>query len=158
MSHLLTTALIGILFAGALPAQLATYTYINQQAPYSNPPTASFTANNVPRIGSNFELVVPMSWSQRNRTGANFTLATGLLNPNLAIPALGGYLYTLPLVMMNTPMSPIGIPATTRLRIPIPNSVALIGLRFYQQILETPNVNSSTPVRLSRAGQGMIGR
>ena len=64
---------------------------------------------------------MPFSWRQRNGAGEDFFLATGLKNPGVLLPPLGGWLYTSAEILVRTPMSPLGIPGTTTLALPIPN-------------------------------------
>lgn len=147
--------ILTLTLVGSLHAQAASYRYLDQKTPYTNPPTATFSAQNLPKIGMTLKLTVPYTWVQRNRVGADFLLATGVFNPDVALPSLGGFLFTMPLIILPTPMSPLGIPGRTRMNFPIPNSAQLIGFNFYQQILEIP---SSGSPRLSRGAHAIVGR
>ncbi len=51
-----SSILAGVAFAMSLPAQAASYTYIDQKAPASNPSTPMLTALNLPKIGTTFQV------------------------------------------------------------------------------------------------------
>jgi hypothetical protein len=149
---------LGLLLApGILTAQVATYTYVAQKAPYSNPSPPLLTALNLPKLGTTFQLQVPRSWVQRNRIGADYVLATGLSNPDVDIAVLGGFLFSSAEVLTPTPMSPLGIPGNVTMSLPIPNSVSLLGLGFHQQVLEA-TLPLPSSLRLSRGGHLVIGQ
>ena len=65
------------LLPGVLGAQAATYNYINQKAPYTNPAGSPWspwtgewlTAISLPRIGTTFSVRIPRSFTYRSCGG-----------------------------------------------------------------------------------------
>lgn len=150
------TPMILLAFATTVSAQAASYTYLNQIAPYSNPSPAMLTALTVPKIGTKLRLQVPFSWRQRNGVGADSILATGASSPFLNVPAFQGFVFTSAEVILPTPMSPLGTPGNTTMEFPVPNDTKLIAVRFFQQVLTVP---TTSPLgRLSRGGVGVVGK
>ena len=144
------------MLAMPLTAQAASYTYINQQAPYKNPTPPMLTALNLPRIGQTFRIQVP-----EGNIGRCCWLAFGVSNPNVPIPAWGGYLFTSSDIVMLTPFKFAAKWRMTTMSFPIPNSLQLLGARFYQQVLHKGSCGwTHCPVffNLSRGGIGVIGR
>ena len=141
--------------ATTVSAQAASYTFLNQLPPYSNPSPAMLSALTVPKIGTKLKLQVPFSWIQRNGVGADSVLATGVSNPFLKFPAFQGYVFTSAEFVLPTPGSPLGTPGTTTMEFAIPNNTHLIGVKFYQQVLTVPRM--STVGTLSRGGIGVVG-
>ena len=147
------------LLPGVVDAQQASYTYINQKAPDKNWNSPGLTALSLPRIGTTFKIQVPAS----NIPFTPSYLGLGLNNPNVPVPALGGYLFTSADVVMLTPPAPIA--GMTTMSFPIPNSPQLVGVRFYQQVLQiyyspwsTHSPYSHQFRFLSRGGVGVIGK
>jgi hypothetical protein len=136
--------------------QTATYTFMNQIPPYSNPKTPMLKALTLPKIGTKLRLQVPYSWVQRNGVGANAVLATGVRNPFWNVPAFQGFVFTSAEIVLPTPMSPLGTPGNTTMEFPVPNSTPLIGVKFFQQVLTVPR--GSTMGTLSRGGLGVVGK
>ncbi|MHC4851586.1 MAG: hypothetical protein ACYTF5_06170 [Planctomycetota bacterium] len=153
-----------MMFAMPLSAQAASYTYIDQKAPYKNP--GMLTALNLPRLGTTFQLQVPGPWfaggpPSRLLESYFYYLAFGVSNPNASIPALGGFLFTSADIVVPTYGS--GQPMT--MSFPIPNSPALLGVRFYNQVGELWtmyqgiwHIPIASSWRLSRGGLGVIGK
>ena len=140
-----TLPLALLLLCSPVTAQTATYTYVDQRGPYANP-TTPLTALTVPRIGTTFKV-------QTVLTGGRYDvyyLLTGVGNPNIRIDVLGGYLFTTADFITHL----FGVPGPRVWSIAVPNSSALVGGRFYQQVLYF----SRTPVELSRGGVGTIGK
>ena len=122
------------LLPGAVAAQAASYTYINQKTPYLNPRPPWLTALNLPKVGTTFKVQV-RGHSRRVQSW----LAVGVKNPNVAIPAWGGVLFTSTEYYLLTPLSPGGpggfSPKMVTVSFAIPNSSQLLGATFYQQVL-----------------------
>lgn len=78
---ILSAVILSLALATTASAQAASYTFLNQLPPYKNPNPAMLTALTLPKIGTKLRLQVPLSWIQRNQTGANSVLATGVRNP-----------------------------------------------------------------------------
>ena len=153
MRALTITAVLAL--CAALPAQAASYTYIDQKAPYSNRNPPMLTALNLPKIGTTFKIQVPAS----NIPFTPSYLGLGLNSPNVPIPALCGYLFTSADVVMLTPLAPT--PGMTTMSFPIPNSPQLVGVRFYQQVFQVfycPWSHCPAGYSLSRGGYGVIGK
>ncbi len=153
---MLPTLILSLALATTVSAQAASYTFVNQLPPYSNPKPPMLTALTLPKVGTKLRLQVPFSWLQRNRVGANSVLATGLRNPFWNVPAFGGFVFTSAEIVLPTPMSPLGIPGTTTMEFPVPNSTQLVGRKFFQQVLTVPR--GSTMGTLSRGGFGVVGK
>ncbi len=153
---ILTAVILSLALATTVSAQAASYTFLNQLPPYKNPNPAMLTALTLPKIGTKLRLQVPLSWVQRNQTGANSVLATGVRNPFLNIPAFGGFVFTSAEIILPTPMSPLGIPGTTTMEFAVPNSTQVMGAKFFQQVLTVPR--GSTMGTLSRGGFGVVGK
>ncbi len=156
---------IVLLFAMPLSAQAASYTYINQKAPYKNPNPPLLTALNLPKVGTTFKVQVPnggntcTGWCLTGCSQVNYYLAIGVRNPNVPIPALGGFLFTSAEVVMPVPWGPTPQQGTVTMSFPIPNSQELLGVRFYQQVLrEVWSFWWYEPLTLSRGGHGVIGK
>jgi uncharacterized membrane protein YjjB (DUF3815 family) len=146
------------LLPGVLGAQAASYTYINQKAPYKNPSWPSgpwLTALNLPKIGTTFKVQVPASMAST----FYFTLAFGVRNPNTPIGGFSrgwGYLYSSAEILVSTPRAST---AMVTLSFAIPNSSQLLGARFYQQVVGDYWLsNSNIWTTLSRGGVGVIGK
>jgi len=149
------TTLWALAFTATVSAQAASYTFINQLPPYSNPTTPLLSVVTLPKIGTKLKLQVPLSWRQRNGVGADSVLATGVRNPFLSVPAFQGYVFTSAELILPTPMSALGVPGNTTMEFSIPSSTQLIGVRFFQQVLTVP---TSSPLgTLSRGGIGIVG-
>jgi hypothetical protein len=75
------TTLVILAVCSTLPAQAASYTYINQKAPYKNRSPAMLTALNLPKVGTTFKVRVPAWWKSLSNGGAGFySLAFGVRN------------------------------------------------------------------------------
>lgn len=174
-SHLLLSlpgpilATFALLSTMPLCAQAASYTYIEQKAPYSNC-GSGLAALNLPKVGTTFKVQFRMSYTLGGGTGpwdpyTRFDVYPflGVSNPNVPIPALGGYLFTSADIFLPW-ITGTNAPYTT-MSLPIPNSPQLVGVRFYQQALcvrtsfEQPwwPFGPST-YGLSRGGVGVIGK
>ena len=143
------------MFAMPLAAQAASYTYINQKAPYKNQNPSMLTALNLPKVGTTFQVRVPSS-----AVFSHSVLAFGVSNPNLPIPAWSGYLFTSAEIRMQTPWSnkiPMSGSATT-MSFAIPDSPELLGVKFYQQVLVHVIYPWAHDYSLSRGGVGVIGK
>lgn len=143
------------LLPSVLGAQAASFTYINQKAPYKNPSPAMLTALNLPKVGTTFKVKVPASY----RLGTDYvfySLAFGARNPDIPHAVLGGYLFSSAEIILQ---SPWGRPrSTATMSFPIPNSSQLLGLKFYQQVLRVVCVVNTCSNGLSRGGVGVIGK
>ncbi|MHC4815402.1 MAG: hypothetical protein ACYTFN_20150 [Planctomycetota bacterium] len=157
--------LAGVVLMLAMPlaAQTASYTYINQKAPYLNPDPAMLTAVNLPKVGTTFEVMVPESWfGIWAGCGASYYLAFGVRNPNVLIPGMGGFLFTsadivVPVPFSTTPQLWGG--GTVVMSFQIPNSPKLVGVRFHQQVLAAYDAEwAPRTYHLSRGGVGVIGK
>jgi hypothetical protein len=138
------------LLPGVLGAQAATYTYINQKAPYKNPRAAMLKALNLPKIGTTFKVQVP--GGLRSLT---YALATGVSNPSIRFDVLGGYLFTSAELVVGVPTGP----KLVTISLAIPNSSQLLGVKFYQQVLEVSKIYLPWTLNtLSRGGVGVIGK
>jgi hypothetical protein len=151
----LPAPVLSLALATTLSAQAASYTFMNQLPPYSNPNPAMLSALTLPKLGTKLKLQVPFSWLQRNGTGADSVLATGVGNPFFNVPAFQGYVFTSAEIILPTPMSPLGTPGNTTMEFAIPNNTQLLGVKFYQQVLTVPRM--STVGTLSRGGIGVAG-
>ncbi len=143
------------MFAMPLAAQAASYTYINQKAPYKNQNPPMLTALNLPKVGTTFQVRVPTS-----AVFSHSVLAFGVSNPNLPIPAWSGYLFTSAEIVMWTPKSSAAFSVMT-MSFPIPTSPQLLGVRFSQQVFQANYCGwTHCPVgySLSRGGVGVIGK
>ena len=158
-----------------LAAQQASYTYVDQLPPYTNPvtPYAPFgpllRADTLPVLGGILRIEVP-------RPSARFTdcpyrayyLLTGLVPRLFDTAVLGpgfrGWLFTTPDLVLRPPRGGSSLPNTPgSLYFGIPNDVRLLGARFYQQIvaLEFYGPICSRPATTwaaSRGGIATIGR
>ena len=153
---ILPALFLSLALATTVSAQAASYTFLNQLPPYKNPNPAMLMALTLPKIGTKLRLQVPLSWIQRNQTGANSVLATGVRNPFWNVPAFQGFVFTSAEVILPTPMSRLGVPGKTTMEFSVPNSTQLIGVKFFQQVLTVP---TTSPVgSLSRGGFGVVGR
>lgn len=169
-----STILAGlVLMSAPLSAQAASYTYIDQKAPYQNGgltfPAPMLTALNLPKIGTTFQVQVPndyiatycvgfMGCSQYVTVRASHVLAFGISNPNLPIPMLGGFVYSSAEVIIPAPFSNSQV-GLVKMSFSIPNSPQLVGVRFYQQVLGVQwTIGYSTKHVLSRGGYGVIGK
>ncbi len=156
------------MFAMPLAAQAASYTYINQRAPYSNPSQPMLTALNLPKVGTTFKVQVPNYWEPIRTSsgrlifaGAYHYLAFGVSNPNLPISALGGFLFTSADLVVPAPRNSRQFLGTVTMAFPIPNSPQLVGVRFYQQVLTVCYTDLPMSVcgySLSRGGVGIVGK
>ncbi|MHC4851588.1 MAG: hypothetical protein ACYTF5_06180 [Planctomycetota bacterium] len=144
-----------LMLATPLSAQVASYTYIDQKAPYKNQNPPMLTALNLPKIGTTFQVRVPDS-----TVFSHSTLAFGVSNPNLPIPGLGGYLFTSAEIVMWTSKSSGVFSVMTTMSFPIPNSPQLLGVRFSQQVLRITYCpfQACYGASLSRGGYGVIGK
>ncbi len=145
-------ALAAVLAIPCLPAQSASYSL--------SPPVFAclnqgLSNVNLPRIGSVFQLRVPMTFRgyMPPYSVATVLLATGLRNPNLVIPG-AGVLRTSAEIVQVMPLHGTGWRLTT-VSISIPNSTTLIGMHFYQQ---SAIFYGSFPRYLCRGGHGVIGK
>ncbi len=153
---ILSTLILSLALATTVSAQAASYNFVNQIPPYSNPKPPMLKALTLPKIGTKLRLQVPFSWLQRNGVGANSVLATGVRNPFLNISAFGGFVFTSAEIILPTPMSRLGVPGKTTMEFSVPNSTQLIGVKFFQQVLTVP---TTSPVgSLSRGGFGVVGK
>lgn len=164
MQHVAKSLTASVVFAYAAVAQQASYTYIDQPPQYAN--NASWlTAQNRPVIGQTLRLMVETTF------GGTRYLLTGFSNPRMdlapfsgspfgcVVPLFGSVLYSSGEValLIAQGASPIVVP------MPVPNSGALLGASFYQQVVEmVPGSCFSVPsypptVSLSRGGHGVIG-
>lgn len=145
-----TVIAAALLIAGSVSAQKASYTYINQKAPYSNPGPKTFprgpwlTAQNTPKIGKIFKVQVIKS---NVPPGCNLfcscpylcTLIIGASNPALDIGVFSGaikfrgFLYAS--IMVQQAVGQGGAGGTVPILIQIPNNKALLGSVFYLQLL-----------------------
>lgn len=150
-----------------LAAQAASYGYLDQKAPYANAVPTMFTARNLPKLGTTFQVEVANSWDplrwasgQLIMLGAYHHLAFGLRNPDAPIGALGGFLFSSAEIVLPAPWNRKQAFGTVTMAFPIPNAPQLLGVRFYQQVLRT--WFNDRPWRisahnLSRGGIGVIG-
>ena len=142
--------------SGTLGAQTASYTYVDQKAPYANPATEWLTALNTPRLGTTFQVEVPVSYLICCPFEKTYYLATGATNPDLRYDPLGGWLFTSADVSVVQVYS--GLPGSrTTITFAIPNSPSLLGVPFFQQVLEHARNNFWSTLYLSRGGHGVIG-
>ena len=168
-SHLLLSlpgavlASVALLSTMPLAAQTASYTYIDQKAPYKN--SGMLTALNLPKVGTTFKVQVPnggdtcTGWCLSGCSRVNYYLAIGVRNPNVPIPAMGGFLFTSADVVVPVPWGPTPQQGTVTMSFKIPNSQELLGVRFYQQVLrEVWTWGWWYPPALSRGGVGVIGK
>ena len=150
------------MFAMPLSAQVASYTYIDQKAPYKNPGWPLLTALNLPKVGTTFKVRVPTVWQCGpvwTGGGATFYLAFGVSNPNVSIPGMGGFLFTSAEIVLL--LRPGNCPnnGTVTMSFLIPNSPGLLGVPFYQQVLaEQHGEFVPNTYYLSRGGYGVIGK
>jgi len=152
----------GVVLMLAMPvsAQAASYTYIDQKAPYKNSSPAMLTALNLPKVGTTFKVQVPNAWrSWWCCWGTDHYLAFGVTNPNLPIAGLGGFLFTSADIVMPAPWNQQQMGGTVTMSFPIPNSPQLVGVRFYQQVLAVSYAEFVPGTYLlSRGGVGVIGK
>jgi len=152
---LLVAGLTPVIVPATLSAQPASYTYINQKAPYSNP-GSMLTVLTLPKVGTTFKVQVPngASWWIPS---PYYYLAFGVSNPDVSVPLLKGWLFTSAEVLLLVPYKwPVG--GTVTMSFPIPNSPHLVGTRFYQQVLMVfPGEFVPPTYRLSRGALGVIG-
>ncbi len=142
------------LLSGAVDAQAASYTYIDQKAPYQNWNPPMLTALNLPKVGTSFQVQVPAGWSS-GFASASYWLGFGVSNPNAPFPLWMGFLYTSADVVVATPRRPTAQMVT--MSFPIPNSTQLLGVRFFQQVLRVADLGPAHTRNLSRGGVGVIG-
>jgi hypothetical protein len=147
------------LLSGAAAAQAASYTYIDQKGRYKNPgpksspPGPWLTALNLPKIGTTFKLRVP--GSDACIPCDFWVVGTGLTNPNLEVRLYRGFLYTSAEVHKWTNPGA----AFVEMRFFVPNNAALIGVRFYQQVVGVfGSSQTGSSYQLSRGGAGVIGK
>ena len=153
-----------LMFAIPLSAQTASYSYIDQKAPYKNQKSPMLTALNLPKVGTTFKVSVPNGaycgwWSVESSN--TYYLAFGVSNPNVPIPALGGFLFTSADIVLPVPKVCPSNTGSVTMSFPIPNSPQLVGVRFYQQVLHRHGdawVIKANYDRLSRGGVGVIGK
>ncbi len=147
------------LLPGVVVAQTtASYTYIQQKPPHNQSTWSPDQplALNLPRIGTTFKVEVFHSFTTSSVRVLS-VLATGATNPNTRVDWLRGWLYTSAEVVTVIPLSRSVCCATVSF--PIPNSSALLGVHFYQQVyLQIQPTGRSTIPWLSRGGHGVIGR
>jgi hypothetical protein len=154
--HPLLVALCISGLAHSLPAQAASYTYISQKPAYVHTWSPELKALNLPKIGQTFQIQVP-----EGTVGRVAFLAFGASNPNVLLPALGGYLFTSAEAVVVTPFNTRMPWRNTTMSFAIPNSTQLLGVRFHQQVLQMSSCGwTHCPVsfNLSRGGVGVIGR
>ncbi len=160
-----------LMFAMPLAAQAASYTYINQKAPYSNAAQPMLTALNLPKVGTTFKVQVPESGRSINRCWWAHCpiypyaywysyLAIGVRNPDVAIPALNGFVFTsAEFVTLTSWRHEIQTPGSVTMSFAIPDSRELLGVKFYQQVLVYYyDPGSYFNYSLSRGGVGVIGK
>lgn len=150
-----------VLFAFALaslPAQQASYTTIDQRPPYTNENPPWLAARNLPRLGTTFQVDVPLSFFECCPFQTDYFLATGFGNPDVAVPALGGYLFTTADFSVLLSFSGCRGCGHTTFSFAIPNAPELLGGRFYQQVLAYARNSFWSTLTLSRGGVGVIGR
>lgn len=150
-----------------LAAQTASYSYVDQKAPYSNTVPTMLTARNLPKLGTTFQVDVsngwdPVRWANGNllMAGAFHHLIIGVRNPDAPIPALGGFLFSSAEIVLSAPWNRKQSFGTVTMSFPIPNSTPLLGVRFYQQVLRTGFDDRPWRISwqfLSRGGIGVIG-
>ena len=160
-----------LMLATPLAAQTASYSYIDQKAPYANPAFGPLlTAVNLPKVGTTFKVQVPHPYTIGfigpflPYLSVDFYLALGVSNPNLPIPGMSGYLFTSAEIVLTAFPNTSG-PVVT-MSFPIPNSPQLVGVSFYQQVLSVLssypggiwNFPTTSCFALSRGGHGVIGR
>jgi hypothetical protein len=143
-----------ILLPCSVEAQTASYTYINQKAPYGNPANPWLKALGLPKIGTTFQVRVPGS-NLTTTQGEDHWLAFGVRNPNFLISE-PGFLYSSAEIVLRTPKGK----AFVTMSFPIPNSVQLLGSKFYQQVLQQSSCRPSCRqvFSFSRGGVGTIGK
>jgi hypothetical protein len=142
--------------SGLLGAQAASYTYLDQRAPYSNPTPEWLTALNTPRIGTTLTVEVPLSFQTCCPFEKVYFLATGATNPSLRYDPLGGWLFTS--ADVSVVQVPHGSPySRTTITFAIPNSPSLLGAPLFQQVLEHAHNSFWSTLYLSRGGRGVIG-
>ena len=149
-----------LLLPGVVAAQAASYTYINQKAPYSNPNPPWLTARNLPKLGSTFTLdLVPLISSGGRLSWSYALLAIGGSNPNTQITPLGGFLFSSAEVVRRVPSAPNLTTRSVRMDFRIPNNTQLLGARFFQQVLVLRgSLSTILSARLSRGSVGVIGQ
>jgi hypothetical protein len=147
---------VSFLLPGVVAAQAASYTYIDQKAPYKNPSPAMLTALNLPKVGTTFKVRVPPPWASKSTPcSASYLLAFGIRNPGISSRNLGGYIFSSAEVVIPTPQGT----GMVTMSFPIPNSSQLLGVKFFQQVLEVGNwCNGPFPATLGRGGVGVIGK
>lgn len=135
------------------PFRFASYDYIDQQPPYSNPSPSWLVARNLPVIGARLDVEVPRSFVQGTNLITYF-LVTGFVNPNQAPPVLGGYQYASLDVLDPVPF---GSPGQTTVRsLFIPTDPGLSGFPLFQQVLRADLVQGF-PIGVSRGGALTLG-
>jgi hypothetical protein len=147
-----------VLLPGVLDAQAASYTYIDQKAPYSNPGGSNpwLTALTLPKIGTAFKVQVPGTWCCSVPTvGAQYSLGIGVSNPKLNTPFLKGFLYTSAEILIPTRWAGTS-PWWQTLSFPIPNDSQLLGVKIYMQVLGRGITGGV--IGLSRGGVATIGK
>ncbi|MHC4812184.1 MAG: hypothetical protein ACYTGW_00580 [Planctomycetota bacterium] len=161
---------VTLMFAMPLAAQAASYTYISQPNSFWHAPW--LTALSLPKIGTAFKFQVPNGPGVVYPPGGYpiYYVAFGLSNPNVRHPGLGApgngdYLFTSAEILMPATQDWTGYPnklppSTVTMSFPIPDSSTLLGVRFYQQVLEVYRCNLCYPyfTHLSRGVAGVIGK
>ena len=148
-------------------SQQASYTYFDQQTPYTNPPF-ELRALNTPVIGTTFRLEVPQATRScpPSRCGTtDYFLFTGtrLFMPFdsglLRRANSDGWLYVDALEVFDTMQLPTSGQFRAEYAVSVPNDAALVGVEFCQQVLEAhiPWPGAPYDFRLSRMGIGVIG-
>lgn len=138
-------------FAGGLQGQTASFIYIDQKSPYSNPSPAWLVALNTPRLGTRFQLAALQG---RTTLGCNLfcqcpysmALILGASNPALNSSVFSGrfqfrgFLYSNPIAIL--PLQSKG--GYTIVSLQIPSSPAFRGTTFYLQSMQI-EVRTTTP-------------
>jgi hypothetical protein len=159
MSHIRFSSILAgafLMFAMPVSAQAASYTYLDQKAPYTNP--GMLTALNLPKVGATFKVQVPNGAIWWRYPFPYYIVAFGSKNPNLRVHGLGGWLFTSAEHVAFAPLNN-NYRQTVTVSYPIPNSPQLVGVRFYQQVLQVFQGEFVPPTYLlSRGGVGVIGK
>jgi hypothetical protein len=155
LAILLLTGFLAPLVPATLGAQTASFTYINQKAPYSNPPGNMMTVLNLPKVGTTFKVQVPNAAVYPYPNYTAYHLLFGVNNPNVKLPVLNGWLFTSFELMVTAPWN--GRNLTVTMSFPIPNSPHVLGARFYMQVLGVSTAPTGWWFQLSRGGLAVVG-
>ncbi len=171
--------LVALVLSSTVSAQQASYTYIDQPPQYQVPGAPLLEALNTPKIGTTFQIQVTSTGGYYPVPCFGFPggyaitfhytyLLLGASNPAVEIPFFvlggsgwfwGGFLFSSGEIVLPTPYGPPVVPMS----IPIPNDLSLIGIPFFQQVVQDSQSESCfirgsrRTISLSRGGHGVIG-